>query len=49
MNHQAGILRIITKNQVQQKKLKKTFSVEFSRKSKFNFGEFVHLDMACSV
>ena len=38
MNHQAGILGTITKNQIQGRSTKNTFSVEFSRKSNSIWG-----------
>ena len=48
MNHQAGVLRIITKNQIQQRS-KKDFLGRILSKIEIEFREFVHLDMACSV
>ena len=48
MNHQAGILRIITKNQIQQRS-KKRLSRSNLVEIEIEFREFVHLDMACSV
>ena len=48
MNQQAGILRIITKNQIQQG-VKKDFLGRIKSKIEIQFAEFVHLNMACSV
>ena len=48
INHQASILGIITKNQIQQSS-KKRLSRSNLSKIEIEFREFVHLDMACSV